>query len=139
MEGADRDLTSRSPPFISKGVTFVVFLNQLGGEYISLVFPGVVSRGISLPFDEVLKVSPLSKISMIDDGLDLIFLFSINDVWGRTREIVPILTSFPERRQEPGMEDIMDGPGRGQLQLRRHIGNHAYDAEWSVAFGHKFQ
>ena len=50
---------------------------------------------------------------MIDDGLDFVLLLPINDVWGRTWKIVSILTSFPERRQESGMEDIMDGPGRG--------------------------
>ena len=76
------------------------------------MFPGVVGRGISLPLDEVLKISPSSEITMIDDGLDLVLLFSINDVWGRTWEVVSVLTSFPERRQEPGVEDVMNGPGR---------------------------
>ena len=50
---------------------------------------------------------------MIDDGLDLVLLFPINDVWGRTWKIVSILTSFPERRQKSGMKDVMDGPGWG--------------------------
>ena len=76
-----------------------------------MVFPGIVSRGISLPLDEVLKVSSLPEIAVIDDGLDLVLLFPINDVWGRTWKIVSILTSFSERRQEPGVEDVMDGPG----------------------------
>ena len=90
----------------------MVFLDQLRSEYISLMFPGIVSRGVPLPFDEVLEVLFPSEIAMIDDGLDFILLFPINDVWGRTREIVPILTSFPERRQEAGVKDVMDGPGR---------------------------
>ena len=77
------------------------------------MFPGVVGRGISLPLDEVLKVSPLPEIAMIDDGLDLVLLFPINDVWGRTWKIVSVLTSFPERRQKSGMKDVMDGPGWG--------------------------
>ena len=76
------------------------------------MFPGVVSRGISLPLDEVLKVSFLPEVTMINDGLDLVLFFSINDVWGRTWKIVSILTSFSERRQEPGVEDVMNGPGR---------------------------
>ena len=90
----------------------MVFLNQLRGEYVSLVFPGIVSRGISLPLDEILEVSSLSEVAMINDGLDFILLFSINDVWGRVRKVVPILTSFSERRQETGVEDVMNGPGR---------------------------
>ena len=90
----------------------MVFLNQLRGEYILSVFPGVVSRGISLPFDEILKVSSLPKVAMIDDGLDFEFLLSINDVWGRSRKVVSVLVSFPERRQKTGVEDVMNGPGR---------------------------
>ena len=115
MEGADRDLSSRPLPFILEGVTLMVFLNQLRSEHVSLVFPGVVSGGIPFPFDEVLEVSPFPKVTMIDDGLDLVFLFSINDVWGRTWEIIPVLASFPERGQKAGMKDVMDGPGRGQF------------------------
>ena len=98
MERADRDSTLGSSPFILEGMALVIFLNQSWSEYISLVFPGVVSRGISLPLDEVLKVSPLSKIAMVDNGLDFVFFLSINDVWGRTREVVPVLVSFPKRR-----------------------------------------
>ena len=113
MKGADRDLTSRSSPFILEGMAPVVFLDQLRSEYVSLVFPGVVSCGISFPLDKVLEVSPLPKVTMINDGLDLEFFFSINDVWGRSWKVVPVLVSFPERRQKPGMEDIMNGPGRG--------------------------
>ena len=112
MEGADRDLSSRCSPFILEGVTLMVFLDQLRSKHVSSVFPGVVSGGISLPFDEVLEVSPFPKVTMIDDGLDLIFLFSINDVRGRTWKIVSVLTSFPKRSQKPGMKDVMNGPGR---------------------------
>ena len=112
MEGADRDLSSRSSPFILEGVTFMVFLNQLRSKHVPSEFPGVVSGGISLPFDKVLEVSPLPKVTMIDDGLDFIFLFSINDVWGRTWKIVSVLTSFSKRGQESGMKDVMNGPGR---------------------------
>ena len=90
----------------------MVFLNQLRGKYISSVFPGVVSCGISLPFDEVLKVSPLPEVAMIDDGLDFELLFPINDIWGRSRKVVSVLVSFPERRQKTGVEDVMNGPGR---------------------------
>ena len=90
----------------------MVFLNQLRSKYVSSVFPGVVSGGISLPLDKVLKVSPLTEVTVIDYGLDFIFLFSINDVWGRTWKIVSVLTSFPERGQKPSMKDVMNGPGR---------------------------
>ena len=112
MEGTDRDSSSRSLPFILEGVTLMVVLNQLRGKYVSSVFPGIVSGGISLPFDKVLEVSPFPKVAVIDDGLDFILLFPINDVWGRTWKIVSVLTSFSKRGQKPGMKDVMNGPGR---------------------------
>ena len=56
---------------------------------------------------------PLSKMAMIDDGFDLEFFLSINDVWGRPWKVASVLVSFPERHQEAGMEDVMNGPGRG--------------------------
>ena len=112
MEGADRDLSSRSLPFILEGVTLMVFSDQLWSKHVSLMFPGVVSGGISLPFDKILEVSPFPKITMIDDGLDFVFFFSINDVWGRTWKIVSVLTSFSKWGQKPGMKDVMNGPGR---------------------------
>ena len=90
----------------------MVFLNQLRGKYIPLVFPGIVGRGISLPLHKVLKVSPFPKVAMIDDGLDFVFLFSINDVWGRTWKIVSVLISFSKWGQKPGMKGVMNGPGR---------------------------
>ena len=139
MEGADRDLASRSFPFILKGMTLMVFLDQSWSEYVSSVFPGVVSRGIPFPLDEILKILFLSVMAVINDGLDFILLFPINDVWGWTRKVVPILTSFLKRRQEAGVEDVMNGPGWGQFQLCCHVRNHASDAKRSVAFGRKFQ
>ena len=78
-------------------------------------------------------------MAVVDDGLDLVLLFSINDVWGWTRKVVPILTSFPERRQEPGVEDVMDGPGWRQFQLCCNAGNQVFDAERSMTFGREFQ
>ena len=78
-------------------------------------------------------------MAMIDDGLDLEFLFPINDVWGGSRKVVSVLVSLPERRQKTGVEDVMNGPGRRQFQLCCYIGDHAFDTEWTVAFGRKFQ
>ena len=97
MKGTDGDLSSRPLPFILEGVAPVILSDQQRGEHILMMFPGIVSCGIPFPFDEILKVSPSSEITMINDGLDFVFFFSINDVWGRTREVVPILTGFPER------------------------------------------
>jgi hypothetical protein len=81
-----------------EGVALMIFLDQPWSEYIFLAFPGVVSRGVSLPFDEVLKVSPFPEMTVIDDGLDFVFFFPVDDVWGWAWKVVSILTSLPERR-----------------------------------------
>ena len=91
----------------------MVFLYQLWGKDVLLMFPGIVSRGISLPLDKILEVSLLPKVTMIDDGLDLEFFLPINDVWGRSWEVIPVLAGFLERRQETGVEDVMNSPGWG--------------------------
>ena len=80
------------------------------GEYIAVILPGIVSLRVSLPLDQVLKSSPLPKVAMIPDGLDFIFLFSIDDVWGRSREVGSVLFRFLIRGQEAGVENIMYGP-----------------------------
>ena len=76
----------------------MILLDQLGGEYILMGFPGVVSAGISFPLHKVLKITVFPKVAMIDDGLDFKFFFPINDIWGRSREVVTILTGFDEWR-----------------------------------------
>ena len=80
------------------------------GKYIAVILPGVVSLWVSLPFDQILKSSPFPKVAMISDGLDFIFLFSVDDVWGRSREVGSVLFCFLIRGQEAGVENIMYGP-----------------------------
>ena len=80
------------------------------GEYIAVILPGVVSFGISLPLDQVLESSPSPKVAMVPDGLDFIFLFSVDDVWGRPREIGSVLFRLLVRGQKAGVEDVMYGP-----------------------------
>ena len=64
------------------------------GEYIAVVFPSIVGLGVTFPLDQVLESSPSPKMAMIPDGLDFIFLFSVDDVWGRPREIDSVLFRF---------------------------------------------
>ena len=80
------------------------------GKHIAVVFPGVVSLWVSLPFDQILKSSPSPKVAMIPDGLDFIFFFSVDDVWGGSREVGSVLFRFLVRGQETGVEDVMYGP-----------------------------
>ena len=61
------------------------------GEHIAVVFPSIVGLGVTLPLDQVLESSPSPKIAVIPDGLDFIFFFSVDDVWGGSREVSPVL------------------------------------------------
>ena len=88
----------------------MVLTNQLVGEYIAVILPGIVRLWVSFPFDQVLKSSPFPKVAMISDGLDFIFLFSVDDVWGRSREVGSVLFRFLVRGQKAGVENIMYCP-----------------------------
>ena len=50
-------------------------------------FPCVVALGITLPFDEVLERSSSSVVSVVDDTLDFILRFSINQIRRWAREV----------------------------------------------------
>ena len=80
------------------------------GEHITVVFPGVVSFGVPSPFDQILEDSPSPEMAMISDGLDFVLFFSVNDVWGRPREVGSVLFRFLVWRQKAGVENIMYSP-----------------------------
>ena len=67
------------------------------GEHIAVVFPSVIGLGVSLPLDQILESSPFPEVAVVSDGLDFIFFFSINDVWGRSREVGSVLFCFMVR------------------------------------------
>ena len=93
----------------------MILTDQLIGEHIAVVFPGVIGLGVSFPLDKVLEGSPSPKVAMIPNGLDFIFFFPINDVWGRSREVGSVLFRFLIRGQKAGVEDIMYGPRWGKV------------------------
>ena len=80
------------------------------GEYIAVVFPGIVGLGVALPLDQVLESPPFPEVAMIPDGLDLIFFFPVDDVWGRSREVGSVLFRFFVRRQKAGVENVVYCP-----------------------------
>ena len=108
--GANVDPPTRSLPFIFQGMCLVILTDQLFGKDIPVIFPGVVSLGISLPFDQVLKSSPSPKPAVISDGLDFVFLFSVDDVWGWSWEVGSVLFHFSIWREKTGVENIVYCP-----------------------------
>ena len=58
-------------------------------------------------------------MTVINDGLDLVFFGVFDKVRGWPRVVDPVFYSFTIRGQQGRVEDVMDGPGCGELQLIR--------------------
>ena len=78
-------------------------------------FPCVVCIGVSFPFDEVLELSFTAKVTVINDGLDLVFFGVFDKVRRWPRVVGPVFYSFTIRGQEGCVEYVMNGPGCGKL------------------------
>ncbi|SRR5229473_3272764 len=72
-------------PFIVKRVLSVIGFNELWGVDLISWFPSVISFWISLPFDQVLEGSRPPRMSVINDLLNLVFFFPLDEVWGWSR------------------------------------------------------
>ena len=83
--------------------------------YVVSCFPCVICIGVSLPFDEVLELSFTAKVAVINDGLDLIFFGVFDKVRRWPRVVGSVFGGFAIRGQEGCVEDVMDGPGCGEL------------------------
>ena len=135
MTRLDGDPPTRSSPFILlKGVFHVMLLNQLWGEHLIGGFPGVVRFWVPLPFDQILEFAPSAMEAMVSNGLDFILLFPIHYLRGRFRKVCSMFFCFAIRRQQAGMEDVMDGPGRRKLELISHWRNSLVDDERTMTF-----
>ncbi len=77
----------------------LIMLDKFRGMNLISWFPCVVTFGVSLPFYEVLKSFRSSELSVCDDLLDFVFLFSIDEVWGRSGEVWAVCRSFMIRGQ----------------------------------------
>ena len=93
----------------------MIGLDQRGRVYMVSCFPRVVCVGVSFPFDEVLELSFTAEVTVINDGLDLIFFGVFDKVRRWPRVVGSVFGSFAIRGQEGCVEDVMDGPGCGEL------------------------
>ena len=78
----------------------MVGLGQCGRVYMVSCFPCVVCIGVSFPFDEVLELSFTAKMTMINDGLDLIFFGIFDKVRRWPRVVGPVFHCFTIGGQE---------------------------------------
>ena len=120
-ERADGDFAFLLPSFIlfrgRQWILSMIGLDQCGRVYVVSCFPCVVCIGIALPLDKILKLSFTSEMTVINDGLDFVFFGVFDKVRRRPRVVGPVFRSFAIRGQEGCVEDVMDGPGGGELQL----------------------
>ena len=68
----------------------MVGLNQRWGVYMISCFPRVVRIGVPFPFDKVLELSFTSEVTVINDGLDLVFFGVFDKVRRWPRVVVPV-------------------------------------------------
>ena len=57
----------------------------------------------------------MSKVTVINDGLDFVFFGIFDKVRRRPHVVDPVFYGFAIRGQEGCVEDVMNGPGRGEL------------------------
>ena len=76
-------------------------------------FPCVVCVWVSLPFEEVLQALPLPVETVINDGLDFILVFTLDQFGGWLDVVGAVLWGFPIRGEEAGVEHVVDLPGFG--------------------------
>jgi hypothetical protein len=60
----------------------VVLFNQCRGVYLGGRFPRVVCVWISLPLEEILQGLPSSVQAVINNGLDLVLVFTLDQFGG---------------------------------------------------------
>ena len=78
-------------------------------------FPCVVCIGITFPFDEVLELLFTSEVTVINDGLDLVFFGVFDKVRGWPRVVGSVFRGLAIRGQEGRVEYVMNGPGYRKL------------------------
>ena len=78
-------------------------------------FPCVVCIGIALPLDKILKLSFTSEVTVINDSFDLVFFGVFDKVRRWPRVVGPVFCGFTIRGQKGCVEDVMNGPGCGEL------------------------
>jgi hypothetical protein len=76
-------------------------------------FPHVVRVWVSFPFEEVLQGlhSPVEVV--IDDGLDFVLVFPLDQFRGWFDVIGSVLWGFVIWGEEAGVEHVVDPPGVG--------------------------
>src|SRR5260221_8769226 len=119
------------------GVGSHVFLENFRGVEVLVVDPGVVRMRVTLPMHEVLQLTSSPMSPGIQDGLDLVLLFTIDDRrWAcEGRAICLRLLIWKE---EIDVKDIVDLHRWGKSEFVRDWADLLRDREGSITLGGRF-
>ena len=118
--------------YMLKGVTLVIFLENLRSLDVLDGLPGVIAFGVPLPFDQILQFPSPAVTSMVSNCLDFVFFSIIDKVRRWPREVLSVLLRLFVGHEEGGVEGGVYGPLRGQAQLIDNWGHYFRDFEGSV-------
>jgi hypothetical protein len=76
-------------------------------------FPRVVCVRISLPFEEILQGFGSSVEAVINNGLDFVLVFALDQLGGWLDVVGAVLWGFAIWCEKTGMEHVVDFPGVG--------------------------
>jgi len=72
----------------------LIMLDKIRGMDMVSWLPGVVTFGVSLPFDEILKSFCSSELSVCDDSFDFVFFFSVDEIGRWSGEVWAVRSCF---------------------------------------------
>jgi hypothetical protein len=84
MWGEDVASSPQTHPFMRslERAPLVILFDQCGGVYLEGRFPCVVCVWVSLPLEEILQGLPLPVETVINDGLDFVLVFTLDQFGG---------------------------------------------------------
>jgi hypothetical protein len=98
--------------------------------------PSIIRGRVAFPRHEVLDSTFLSLMGK--DRVDLVFFFSINEIWGRFGIIRSMDFSLFIRGQLRGMERRVNSPGFREFQMERDGGKDLINGKGSMSLRGKF-
>jgi hypothetical protein len=93
--------------------SLMVLFNQCGGVHLGGRFPCVVCVRVSLPFEEILQGLPPPVETVINDGLDFVLVFTLDQFGGWSDVVGAVLWGLAIRGKEASVEHVVDLPGVG--------------------------
>ena len=72
----------------------MIEFDEFWGMHLVSWFPCVVTFRVSFPFDEILELSSPTMMSVVDDMLHFVFLFTVNQVRWWSGEVGSVCCGF---------------------------------------------